>query len=125
MGVPYVVSEAPDGGPVEGVRAACGSARATWVLLLAVDMPGVTSALLRAVLGAATQLEGEAHALGLEVGGRRHPFPGIYHRESVLAASPGVHSMQALLDALNAREWSDHGLAADTLRNVNRPEDAT
>ena len=62
--------------------------------------------------------------------GRRHPLPGLYHRDALrdLDRLPPDASLQALLDAVSHRVLTteDVGNGVDltaALRNVNRVED--
>ena len=117
----FVLSEREGKGPLEGLRAVLRSCAAPHAVVLAVDMPGVSTGVLRALLVRAG--EGDApHAVCLEGEGRRHPFPGVYATAAlpVLVDLPVDGSLQAALDALGAISLS---VPAEVVRNVNRPDD--
>jgi molybdenum cofactor guanylyltransferase len=128
----FVMAERPGLGPAEGLRAALRSTTRPWALVLAVDMPGVTGALLRPLLHAGPPSPGSPPRAVCYSGpgGRRHPLPGLYPRGAldVLERLPDDASLQSLLDAVPHRLIgpADAGSGVDlaaALRNVNRPED--
>jgi len=127
----FVISERPDEGPVEGLRAALAASAAPWALMLAVDMPEVDAAFLRVLIAARGDVAaGAPRILCFEAEGRRHPFPGLYHvsvGEVIARLAP--RSVQALLDGAGVRALDERTAGvtdlARRLRNVNRVEDLT
>jgi molybdopterin-guanine dinucleotide biosynthesis protein A len=128
----FVVAERPGLGPAEGLRAALRSAAAPRILVLAVDMPGVTPAHLRLLLQASSLVADPPPRALCFAGpdGRRHPLPGVYRREvaEVLERLPDAFSLQALLEAVPHRvlgpaEVGDGVDLAAGLQNMNRPQD--
>jgi molybdopterin-guanine dinucleotide biosynthesis protein A len=127
-------------GPLGGIHAALSRTSTEWNLILAVDLPLVTVGLLELV---ASHCDGTSNlAVVPRVGGRLHPLCGAYRRvllsdiEQALAA--GERSIHRLLERLDAgimgqnsskmrvieeRELESAGFSAQTLFNVNTPED--
>jgi molybdopterin-guanine dinucleotide biosynthesis protein A len=126
----FVSNERPGHGPAEGVRAALHVCRRPWALILGVDMPGVTSAALQPLLQAAMRSPGRDAYCFRDRSGRRHPFPGLYHRRlrEALEGFPVDGSMQDLLDradavAMGPDEFPQSMYLQRVLKNVNRPDD--
>ena len=125
-----VTSETPGLGPAEGVRAAMGASRCDWALILGVDMPQVTGAVLRPLLAAAKPDRVHQVICYADPPARIHPFPGLYHG-SLLAVMDRLGrggSMRRLLDVAATRLIVQDDLQpgvdlAAVLCNVNRPED--
>lgn len=124
----FLTSERPGLGPIEGVRVALETCQMPWALMLSVDMPWADGRVLRPLLEA--DRSNERVVCFADSSGRRHPFPGLYHR-SILPLieehGPGG-SMQRLLDAaspllLGPAELTDGVDLDSALRNANRPED--
>lgn len=117
----WVTDEEPGRGPAAALAACLRRAR-TWALVLAVDMPWVTPDLLANL--ASRRVSQDPLAICFrDAGGRRHPFPGLYHRD-LLSVPGGVQpgSMQAILDRERTLLLDLDGLEG-ALRNANRPED--
>jgi len=128
-------------GPLGGLEAALRHGRASsaddppsaFILVAAVDMPDITTAILDRLLVATTEAESPPpHAIAFRdptaLGGRWHPFPGLY-ATSLLAdvgarLDRGERSLQALLDAVRARALAlprpEDWPAPD---RINTPED--
>lgn len=69
-----VEDESPDAGPLAGLVAClCRAGRS--LLILPVDMPGLTEPLLRKILA---HSEGKSHPVVLSAGGRLQPLVGLY-----------------------------------------------
>jgi molybdopterin-guanine dinucleotide biosynthesis protein A len=123
----WVTDEEPGRGPAAALAGCLHRARA-WALVLAVDMPWLTTGVLDRLM--ARRDEGAALAICFrDTSGRRHPFPGLYHRDllEMLASGP-FGSMQEILDGARillldqGSEPEDLDLSRG-LRNANRPDD--
>jgi molybdopterin-guanine dinucleotide biosynthesis protein A len=127
-GVRHVRDAFADAGPLAGVQAALSATEASWVAVVAVDMPAVDAdwfvglrQLCRRGVGAVAR-----HADGFE------PLAAIYPREALPAITRrlerGEHSMQALVRALvRVRRMKVIRLAAADrwrVENWNHPGDA-
>jgi molybdopterin-guanine dinucleotide biosynthesis protein A len=124
----------PDQGPLAGLAAGLAAARTPWVLVLAVDLPGVGPEDLRELLN---RCGGEASTPRGVVpfrDGRWEPLCAVYPRTLAgLAASrlaAGRRALQGFVDEAEAGgavlRWPMEP-GPDTerrFRNVNRPEDA-
>ncbi len=128
-GARVVPDEVEEAGPLAGVVACLRRAEAPLVVLFAVDQPGVTGDLLRAL---AVRCEGPGLCLRWQ--GRVHPLPCVLRRSETLAAleralgseDRSLHRawQEAGVQALEASDFADLGDPADLLCNWNRPEDA-
>jgi molybdopterin-guanine dinucleotide biosynthesis protein A len=67
------------GGPLAGLEAALPAAQHDLVLVIPVDMPGLTVATLTALVDAA-RARPEAHGAAFEIASVLDPFPGAYRR---------------------------------------------
>lgn len=126
VGVPVVRDERPGRGPLEGLAAGLAALDADAAFVTACDAPFLTADFVRRL---AAQL-GDADMVVPQVGGRRHPLPGVYR----VAALPlvqallaeGTLKLGALLDRARARVVGPAELgegAERALRNVNTPEE--
>ena len=118
-----VLDVAPDGGPLAGLAAGLAAAETPWLLSAAVDLPYLTPAALRPLLGADTD---GLDAVVATADGRRQPTCALWRVRTVgpLAEQQlagGRLALHALLDRLAVTEVEIGGGA---LRNVNTPDDA-
>ena len=127
-GVHTLADRRPGNGPLGGVATVLAGLSARFVVVLAVDLPLVTSGFLMRMVGAARL----ANKAVIPWEGRRwHPLAAVY----TLACLPVVETllergelrMQELADALMtdclAVPWEASVEEAGMLRNVNTPED--
>lgn len=116
-------------GPLAGIHSALKHSRTDWNLVLAVDLPLVTSALLGFVAESCDELN---DAVAVRLGGHFQPLCAAYHRrllpeiESRLQAKD--LSIHRLLEAastriMEERELISAGFRGEILLNVNTPED--
>lgn len=84
----------PGGGPAAGILAGLvGFARTpAWVVVLAVDMPMVTTG----TVGRLREVARDDGALLVDEDGRRQPLCAIYRTESLLAAAPPLEEQRGL-----------------------------
>ncbi len=126
--VRWILDAVRDKGPIGGIAAALAEAVNNQVLILAVDMPAMSSGFLKKLAGMTTQESG----IVPQIGEAYEPLCAIYPR----AALPGVrdqllveedYSLQALV-----RRLIQHGLMqsfrvpdaeAGLFRNLNFPSD--
>jgi uncharacterized protein (DUF1499 family) len=105
---------------VEALRAALGSTTREWALLTGVDMPGLDSGALGALLRA--RADGVDVVCFADSSGRRHPLPGCYRRSLLDSGRlEAGGAFQALLDAVPLRTLSPP--TPVSIANVNRPTD--
>lgn len=76
FGCPVIHDRVPDAGPLAGIAAALENARAPLVLVLAVDLPHLTPAVLERVQAAA----GESRGVVPRLVGRIEPLAALYPR---------------------------------------------
>ncbi|ATB29693.1 molybdenum cofactor guanylyltransferase [Melittangium boletus] len=129
FGVRTVGDVVPERGAPGGVHAALEGSRTEWVLAVACDMPFVTEAAVRVLLGARGP---GVDAVAFTVEGRVEPLLALYRKslsapwgEALRAGEP---SLRALLSQCQARLLPEDALRAvdPTLRavmSVNTPED--
>lgn len=127
LGLP-VLPDLVDAGALGGLYTSLAHARTPWVLVLAGDMPFVTTALLQHLLDARPGWDVVAPCTG----GRWHPLCAVYgaHVASCLrsAIDAGVRRIGDALAPLHRRAVDDAALAqidpaGRALTNVNTPED--
>ena len=124
LGYPVVADRYPGEGPLGGILTALYQQSAEWNLVVACDMPAVTTALLAALLSAAEQQSVEilipetAHRL-------RDPLCAVYHRDSLAglerAFAGGIRKITDACQGLRAGSYSVEEVAF--FQNLNTPED--
>jgi molybdenum cofactor guanylyltransferase len=130
---PCVPDLYPNCGPLGGIHAALLNSQTEFNLILAVDLPFVTGALLEFLVSRAQDSETATVAVP-RAGGRLQPLCAIYrrafaeHAEKALRA--GRYKIDALLDSRNTQVIEEDALLAagfspDLFRNLNTPEDLT
>lgn len=119
-----------DRGPLGGIYTALRSSPAEWNLVLAVDMPLVTPALLQFLLGEAKR--SAALVTAGRVGEHWQPLCGVYRREfadlAEKALKAGKNKLEWVLAEANVRgvseaELETAGFSAGIFRNMNTQED--
>jgi molybdenum cofactor guanylyltransferase len=130
---PCVPDLYPDCGPLGGIHAALTSSQTEFNLILAVDLPFVTGALLKFLVSRAQNSE-TATVTVPQSGGRLQPLCAIYrrafaeHADNALRA--GHYKIDALFDPMNTQVIEEDALLAagfspDLFRNLNTPQDLT
>lgn len=127
--VPIVPDEHPGRGPLEGIQKALQFASAPRVLLLACDMPCLSSSLLQAM---GTSDSSADVILARTEDGRWQPMPGIYRRSALPAIERALRDgpcavssifADVAIHELSERELRNIDPALNSLFSVNRPED--
>ena len=122
LGFPVISDKIPGSGPLGGLHAALSATTAEWNLLVACDMPAVTSQLLEALLNAA-EASG-ADALVPQTSGGLEPLCAVYNARLLPAVESAIHSkllkMHDFVSTIQTCLWP----APDptVFRNVNTPE---
>lgn len=112
FGCPVLHDRVPDAGPLGGIATALETARAPLVLVLAVDLPHLTAAVLKRVLAAA----GENRGVVPRVAGRLEPLAALYPRSA--AAQVGA---QLVRQRFAVRDFAQVCAAADLVRFLDLP----
>jgi molybdopterin-guanine dinucleotide biosynthesis protein A len=124
----FIADRTPDTGPLGGLDAALAEAASDHVLLLACDMPFLSSAFLRALL---TQAPG-ADAVVPKTERGYHPLCAVYARSCQARVTEHLKERRLrMLDLLNAlrvrtvdeRDLAAYGRVEQLLANVNTPAD--
>ncbi len=120
-------------GPLGGIEAALRAGRSKFCVVVACDLPFVTTALFAYLLSFAEASEACDAIVPMQEDGRPQPLCGVYRREPCLTATENAiadnqHSPRAMLDRVSTRyitfneltnlPGSDHFFF-----NLNRPED--
>jgi len=119
LGLRVIPDLIPDCGPLGGLLTALTASTGERVLLVACDMPELTSALLEELMAV------DGDAVVCETDGRLHPLCAVYHRRLFAKVEAAVHQgslkMHDFLSTIQVRRWpvSDVRLLA----NLNTPED--
>ncbi len=115
-------------GPLGGIHAALRASPTELNLILAVDVPFVSPALLQYLIGRAR--ESPATVTVAQAGGRRQPLCAVYRREFADAAEQALRAERYKIDALfeSARtqliteaELGSAGFSQTMFRNLNTP----
>ncbi len=114
----------PEQGPLGGIQAALGVSRAEWSLVVACDMPSITSELLKALLDARRECTGDC-IVPVSPDGRLQPLCALYRRRCLSTVTAlldhGVRTMSDAVSQLGAMLLPMP--SAEGFRNVNTPED--
>lgn len=135
---PVVEDVFPGCGPLGGIHAALRASACEMNLMLAVDMPFVSAALLRYLVARARESVARVTVGRSSEGdsGRRterwQPLCAVYRREFADAAERVLYAGRYRIDALfeadstqviEESEWIAAGFSAEMFRNLNTPED--
>jgi molybdopterin-guanine dinucleotide biosynthesis protein A len=100
-----------------------GKPKADWALIVAVDMPNLTSEFVRELAEAASG--SSADAVVSDVKGRLHPLCAAYHRRLLPAAEAAINKkslkMHDFLSTIRVERWPVSDPAP--LANLNTPEE--
>ncbi len=120
-----------DCGPLGGIHAALKTSPTEFNLMLAVDMPFVSSRFLQYLISHA-QGAPEATVVVPRSGGRRQPLCAIYRHEFADVAETALRAGQNRIDrlfdevrtrVLEQEESEAAGFSSDLFRNLNTPEE--
>jgi len=121
FGFPVVADRVPGCGPLSGIHTALSITGTDWNLVVACDMPGVSEALLGALLDRADRSNRNCVAAAGPTG-EPEPLCAVYHRRSLAVLERALAEkrlrMRDLLPELGAEAWAVEGAA---LANVNTP----
>jgi len=117
-------------GPAEAVRTALRACTSEWALILSVDMPQVTGAVLLRLLDEAFSSPSVTAICFADNSGLRHPFPGLYRQTCLQTIQRQSHggSMQQFLASKTTRLLYPNDIPPGwdlerILHNVNHPDD--
>jgi len=120
----------PHWGALGGLHAALAASNSPWAVVVACDLPFVTSALFQRL---ATLREGFDAVVPVQSDGRPQPLCALYRCQSCLPETAnliaaGERRPRALLSSIKTRwvpqaELDDLGGAANFFSNINTPED--
>ena len=120
----------PGCGPLGGIHAALSTTRSPWNLMLAVDLPLLSRALLSYLVTRAR--ETDATVTVPYVGGGLEPLCAVYRPEFAEVAKQSLEAGKNKIDLLFARVKTQRideerlfeaGFSREMFRNVNTPED--
>ena len=113
-------------GPLEGLYQLLSTAAHSWVFLVAVDMPLLSTEL---ILKMAETARDGTEAVILEGNKRMQPLCGMYHKSIIPVLEQmfreEVHSMYELIKRINVKkvQIEQLGFTTDALSNINTPKD--
>jgi molybdopterin-guanine dinucleotide biosynthesis protein A len=121
--VALVLDELETRGPVSGIAAALRACEGDHLLVLAIDLPLITSEYLHAMLRRTSLGRGIVPTID----GRFEPVAAVYPRESLAAFGSDGGSLQAVIREL-IRRGEMHAFEVeaderDLFRNINQPAD--
>jgi molybdopterin-guanine dinucleotide biosynthesis protein A len=117
-------------GPLAGIATALGATHAPWNLIVACDLPYLSSAWLEWLLARALRSQGEAVIPRSEYG--MEPLAAVYRRECAApiaaALAQGVRKVSDAIARLpvefvDRAEWSEIDPSECILKNMNSPKD--
>ena len=120
----------PDRGPLGGIHAALSASQTDWNVMLAVDLPQVTSDLLLWMLKMARAAGKEVTVAS--VAGGLHPLCGVYRKSFKARAEEGLQAGRnkvaanfdpASLRVISEEEVRAAGFSPEMFTNVNTPEE--
>ncbi|MFL6543508.1 MAG: molybdenum cofactor guanylyltransferase [Chthoniobacterales bacterium] len=121
--VKLVLDGADPRGPISGITAVLRACETTHLVVLAIDLPLMTSAYLRRMIGHASP----ACGIVPRIADRFEPACAIYPRQCVEAFDRGAASLQVLIAELIARGYIEaldvQPDERDLFKNVNEPSD--
>ncbi len=110
-------------GPMGGLYTGLVAMRSPWLLVLACDMPRITSAVLQEIMKEAAMCS--SGVIGRTPDGRRHPLCAAYHRSVLPLVRERLRvrelAMHSFIEAMAGVRYAD--VALEPLCNVNRPSD--
>jgi molybdopterin-guanine dinucleotide biosynthesis protein A len=124
IGCPVIADLRPGSGPLAGIETALHHSRSDWNLVVACDMPGVSTRLLADLLDHAAQQDCDC-LLPLAAKARPEPLCAVWHRRSLpavrAALDRGIRKVMEALEPLHVVRWQtgDENWAA----NVNTAVD--
>jgi molybdenum cofactor guanylyltransferase len=124
LGYPVWPDRSPGQGPLGGMETALWHSAADWNLIVACDMPAVSTAFLRELIGAAEHSGADA-LIPYGPSGRLEPLCAVYHTrcrvDFASALDCGVRKVADALTGLRVQTWP----VADSVwfENLNTPEE--
>ena len=128
---PVVEDMFPGCGPLAGIHAALGSSQTELNLILAVDMPFLTPALLQYMLGRAKDSDSAMATVPRTAQGWQ-PLCAVYRRDFASIAEKALRAGRYKIDALFVEagaqvlgepELQSAGFSLDLFSNLNTPDD--
>lgn len=119
-----------DCGPLGGIHAALSRTRTELNLMLAVDMPRVTQALLEFLVTRASM--SKKLVIVPRIGGREQPLCAVYRRELLGRVERAIEDRKLkvasvftpeLVEYIEEEEFKEHQFASELFDNLNAPED--
>jgi molybdenum cofactor guanylyltransferase len=121
LGLPVLPDDIPGSGPASGIYTALRASATDWNLILACDMPGISSGVLRDLLRAA-ELTGRSCVAATGPYGQPEPLCAAYHRRCLPALGRAIRDkrlkMRDLVKEIGAI-WIR--VDASAIANVNTP----
>jgi molybdenum cofactor guanylyltransferase len=123
LGLPVIPDEIASCGPASGLYTALRAADMDWSLIVACDMPGLLSGVLRSLLGAAETTERSCVAAS-GTDGQPQPLCAVYHRRCLPALTRAIRDkrfrMRDFVKEIGA-VWVP--VENSALANVNTPSE--
>lgn len=130
---PVVKDTFRDRGPLGGIHAALAATTTDWNLVIAVDLPFVTSAFLRFLSGRCPQSENVTPLVVVpRADGRFQPLCALYRKPFRIPAEKALERGENKIDSLfqnsgivivDENEIIHAGFSTEIFRNLNTPED--
>mgnify|MGYP000561625285 CR=1 FL=1 len=123
LGVPLVVDEEPENGPIGGIVSSIKRLKTNWFLVLAVDSPLVTAISLNNLWMSKEGYEGVLYRSGHTI----HPLVALYHKQTIPrwknALSQGKLKITTLVETFHLLRIEVSGSNENAIQNINTPEE--
>lgn len=125
LGYPMIPDNLAGAGPLSGIQAALSASQASWNLIVACDMPGITGEFLTSLLQAADMLSDVDCILPAGPSGTPEPLCAAYHIRCLPAIDLALrHNVRKVTDALaEVRVENWRVPRSDCFQNVNTPQE--
>lgn len=123
LGLPVIPDAIPSCGPASGIYTALEATQADWNLIVACDMPGISSGILRELVRRAETAESNCVAAAAP-GGEPEPLCAVYHRRCLPVLAQAIRDKRLKMKELvNEIGVTSVGVSPAALANVNTPKE--
>jgi molybdenum cofactor guanylyltransferase len=123
IGYPVYPDAIPGCGPIGGLHTALNLSKTEWNLVVACDMPGISTDILRSLVDQAESSSRDC-VMAMGPSGQPEPLCAVYHRRCLPAVTRRIRDKRFKMGDLVAElEFETRPFAPAALRNVNTPVD--
>lgn len=123
LGLPVIPDAIPSCGPASGIYTALEATQADWNLIVACDMPGISSGILCELLRRAETAESNCIAAAAP-GGEPEPLCAVYHQRCLPVLAQAIRDKRfKMKDLVSEMGVISVSVSPTALANVNTPKD--